>query len=158
MKTFCRHCICLSVFVHDQESRRPENQLWSSFFTLLSSLTWAFVRGAAAGSVAWLPTGACSGRKVLVSISSSESSSSFSLSISSSACWFSPLGPWALMRKNQKGNMTLHIFRDKQEPPLSECEVAKPQVAWIPAALHNKDIMTTNELKCGLSSLLAAIQ
>lgn len=83
-------CECLSLYmVHVQEVRMPASQLWSSFFTLLSSLTWAFVR---AGPVAWLPRG-CSGLVLLESISPSESSSSFSLSISSSPCVFSSLRP-----------------------------------------------------------------
>lgn len=104
-------CQCLFL-CQAQKSRRPASQLWSSFFTLLSSLTWALVRAGAADSAAWPATDACSGLVPLDSISSSESSSSFSLSISSSACLFSSLRSW---KKKKKRNVTLHILRDKQQ-------------------------------------------
>lgn len=94
------------VFVHsdDHESRRPASQLWSSFFTLLSSLTWALVIAGAADSAASPPPTAacCSGLVRLDSISSSESSSSFSLSISSSACLLSSLRPWDPVKKKKE--------------------------------------------------------
>ncbi len=115
----------VSVFVRGQESRRPASQLWSSFFTLLSSLTWALVSGGAADSAAWpaADVAPCSSLVLLDSISSSESSSSFSLSISSFAYLFSTLRPW-----EKKVNVTQHIFWDKQQVMSSHAEIIQPAV------------------------------
>lgn len=109
MKTVSRLCIHQSVFMHNQESRRPANQLWSSFFTLLNSLIWPLDRGAA-DSVAGPPTGSGSARKMLDSISPSESSS-FSLSSSSSACLFSSLGHENTMKKTKARDDSAYFHR-----------------------------------------------
>lgn len=115
------------IFVHDQESRRPENQLWSSFLTLLSSLSWALVRAGASDSADLPLATVCLG---VDCISSSESSSSFSLSSSSSACSFSSLRPRDHMKEEKKPTW---LFKSSDKHV--GMRKWKPSKAWIPAVL-----------------------